>query len=61
MKIDKHIPIPNRPWGKMKVGDSVKFSKAKGQKARISAHNYGHGRKFLSKTQGNYIRIWRIK
>jgi len=67
MKIDKNIPIPNRskyPFAEMEVGDSIFIDKTTTQSSVCQmAYTYGkkNNKKFTSRTEGNGVRIWRIK
>lgn len=72
-KIEKTVEIPgnagrtggpNRyPFPDMEVGDSFFVSGAQGSKAGPAAHTWGrsHGRKFVTRKEGDGVRIWRIK
>ena len=66
MDIDKNVPMPKThqsekyPFAKMEVGDSF-FSENKA--AQSSAHVFARrrkGMKFVTRAEGQGIRIWRV-
>ncbi len=58
-----HPPLPREVLAEMQVGSSVHIAggKQEAQKARTAAYMFGKlkGWKFMSRTEGNGIRIWR--
>ena len=70
MKIDKHIPIPQKPKAKpkypfldMNVGESIFFDgQGVGGTAYFAAMSVGrrHNRVFCGRSEGSGVRIWRI-
>lgn len=70
-QIDKNIPPPTSgglraqyPFAEMDVGNSFRVEGlVKGMHARNEAYKYGRttGKKFTGRTDGDGIRIWRIK
>ena len=67
IKIDKEIPIPGPrykyPFSEMDVGDSIAISAADANSMRSSAkyHSEKTGKKFISRTDGDKVRLWRVK
>lgn len=71
-KIEKNIPMPNKrsakyPWHDMEVGDSFLITDAGRTKAGYFV-NYSHWaskknapKKFAQRTEGQALRVWRIK
>jgi hypothetical protein len=68
-KIEKGVPMmPLRtnamkyPWPMMEPGDSVFFMEKLGS-AATAANRWGkeNGRKFVSRKQGQGVRIWRVE
>ena len=66
-KIEKSVPTPvsegrgrpmKYPWPDMAVGDSILFPTDRGYRAAFS---YGkrHGKKFVMRTEGGKVRVWR--
>jgi hypothetical protein len=71
-KIEKNIPMPSSafrskyPFADMQVGDSVFFDNEpmrSQSKPVISAHNFGtrNNMKFSARSEGNGVRVWRVK
>lgn len=72
-KIEKAVEIPGSaggtggpnkyPFPSMEVGDSFFVPGDQASKARPAAHTWGrvHGRKFMTRKEGDGVRIWRIK
>ena len=72
MKIEKNIPVPTSSarsryaFADMEVGDSVFFAdEPKGSQSLpvVAARSYGSrtGRKFVSRTEGTGVRVWRAE
>lgn len=67
-KIEKGVPMPKLrnkyPFRQMEVGDSVYIpnSHAAASKSSYAAYDFQKrtGRKFISRKEGDGIRIWRI-
>jgi len=71
MKIEKSIPIPAKskagrpsiyPFGKMEIEDSLFFDGQDTQgRAALAARAYArnHDVKFIARTEGTGVRIWR--
>lgn len=67
-KIEKGIPVgyetkQTYPFDKMAVGDSFKAPVTERGKVTGSASHWGrrHKAKFISKTFGKEIRVWRVE
>lgn len=73
IRVDKHIPLPNRiggsgrparyPWKNMNVGDSFVFPKeVKRSTAQSLTYKTGktNGRRFAIRTVAEGIRCWRL-
>lgn len=70
IKIEKNIPMPSLsskyPFADMQVGDSVFFdNEPAGSQSKpvIAARNFGskNDMKFLSRSEGAGVRVWRVK
>jgi len=67
--IEKNVPIPppgqtKYPWAEMEVGDSFLVPADKGNSAKTAASHFirrNPGKKFLSRAEGDELRIWRVK
>lgn len=70
INIDKNVPIPEKvgreckyPWRQMEIGDSffIEGKRTNNMCSLIAAAGKRIGRKFISRTIGNGVRIWRIE
>lgn len=68
-KIEKNIPVPdgyrrsNWPFDEMEVGDSFAVPKAKARVAKQAAYNRNKGidRRYVTRSEGDGVRIWRVQ
>lgn len=69
--IEKHIPLtvrvyrgrpPLYPWHDLKAGDSFTVPYEERFKVRVSASRWGkrYGQVYVTRKEGDHIRIWRI-
>lgn len=68
MKIDKHVKLPTPsdregkyPWDKMKVGDSFQVPFSHSIRACASYAGSKRGWRFITRKDGDKVRVWRVK
>lgn len=68
IKIDKGVKLPppsdrqgKYPWDKMKVGDSFVVPYTPSIRACASYAGHKRGWRFISRKNGNTVRVWRVK